>query len=401
MRRTTLAAATLTPILTLGGQLPARAADAVPAQRGLGSAVPADSTPRVLDGSVRAITLVGAVAVIGGDFTEVSDASGTTLYQRDSLFAYDLTTGSVLDFAPHLDGPVYALAAGPAGTVYVGGAFTQVNGVAERGVTQLAVPSGARVAAFTATINYGDVRTLVWRSPWLYAGGTFTKIGGAYRVALARLRGDTGAADPAFDLGLAAPRLSRARVEDLAVSPDGARVVAIGAIEQVDGQNRAQLAMIDAGVTPARVSGWYTDAYTQPCQPGFETYLRSVDFSPDGAYLVVVTTGRMADPRLSCDSAARFEASGTGLHRPTWVNRTGRDALYAVSISGATVAVGGRSGVAAIDPVSGRATGWNSARGPAVSVRALAATANGLLVGSDTELLGRERSGRLGTLPLP
>jgi hypothetical protein len=408
MRRTAIAATILTPILTLIALLPpvpaaadaaqpvVPSADSVGSGGSDGSAGSGDSTPHVLDGSVRAIAIVGSTAVIGGDFSEVSDASGRTLYQRDSLFAFDLPTGHVLDFAPQLDGPVYALAAGPSGSVYVGGAFTQVDGVAQRGLTQLAVPSGDRIAAFTATINSGDVRTLAWRAPWLYVGGTFTKIGGAYRAALARLRGDSGVADAAFDLGLAAPHLSRAKVEDLAVSPDGARVVVIGAIEQVAGQNRAQLAMIDTGVTPARMSGWYTDAYTQPCVAGFETYLRSVGFSPNGAYLVVVTTGRMADPRRTCDTAARFEANGAGLHRPTWINRASGGSLYSVSVTGATVYTGGAPGLTAIDPITGRAENQKPTRSP--GVRALEVAPSGLLVGSDTELPGHH--GRLGMLPL-
>ncbi|HLL66635.1 MAG TPA: PKD domain containing protein [Micromonosporaceae bacterium] len=417
MRRRMIAAATLTAVGLLSA-LPAGADLAHPA---VVSPDPVDTTPHVLDGSVRAIAVVGRTVVVGGDFSEVTDARGTSQYRRHGLFAYDLVTGAVLRFAPSVDGSVYALAAGPNGSVYVGGAFQSVNGTAQRGLTQLSLATGARVPGFTASINYGDVRSLVSNGPWLYAGGTFTKIGGAYRTALARLSGTTGAADPAFDLGLAAPTLSRAKVEDLTVSPDGSRLVAIGAIQEAGGQYRAQLVMADTPAgAPARVADWYTNAYTPPCRAGFETYLRGVDFSPDGAYFVVVTTGRTTGANLTCDTAIRFETAGRGLHNPTWVNHTGGDSLYTVSVTGAAVYVGGhqrwmnnahgfeaagpgavsRQGIAALNPTTGLANEWDPTRDRGIGVKAMVATPNGLILGSDTERLGREYHGRLGMFPL-
>jgi hypothetical protein len=397
--------------------LPAPPASADLAQPRVVSADPVDFTPHVLDGTVWAIAVVGETVLVGGDFSEVSDAAGGTFHRRDNLFAYELRTGRVLDLATRFDGPVYALAAGGDGTVYVGGAFGSVNGMAQRGLARISAVTGERVAGFTGSINYGDVRAVAVAGSYLYAGGTFTRAGGAGRVALARLDRNTGAAD-ATDFRLAAPDLSRAKVEDLAVSPDGTRLVAIGAIQQAGGQYRAQLAMFEVGGAP-RLADWYTDAYRGPCRAGFETYLRAVDFSPAGDYFVVVTTGRASGPDRTCDTAARFNVAGTGLHRPAWVNHTGGDSLYAVSATGSAVYVGGhqrwqdnpyghesagagavsRKGIAALDPVTGRALAWNPTRTRGVGVRALVATPAGLLVGSDTEQLGREYHGRLGMFP--
>nr|BFE85624.1 hypothetical protein GCM10020093_082250 [Planobispora longispora] len=85
------------------------------------SADPVNTTPHVLDGIVNAIALVDGTVVVGGSFSEVRDAGGSEVLERDNLFAYDLATGRILpDFSPYLDGPVNALAAGTGGTVYAG-----------------------------------------------------------------------------------------------------------------------------------------------------------------------------------------------------------------------------------------------------------------------------------------
>jgi Domain of unknown function (DUF5122) beta-propeller len=406
--------------VVLGGLLgtapPAAAATALPAPV---STNPVDRTPHILDGTVRAIAVSGGTVVVGGDFTTVTDPAGRGRHQRRYLFEYDLATGRISDAAPALNGPVYALAAGPAGTVYVGGAFTRVNGVAQRGLARLRIADGDRVPEFTAAINYGDVRSLVVAGSWLYAGGTFTGIGTARRVALARLATSTGTPDPDFDLRLTAPTLARVKVEDLAVNPAGTRLVAVGAIEAAAGAPRAQLVMVDIAAVPARLASWYTDAYTGACREGFDTYLRGVDFAPDGQYFAVVTTGRLSGPDMMCDTVARFDTAGSGLHRPVWVNRTGGDSLYAVSVAGSAVYVGGhqrwldnpyghesrgagavsRPGIAAVDPVTGRALAWNPTRSRGVGVRALVACPAGLLVGSDTDRLGHEYHGRIGMFP--
>jgi hypothetical protein len=417
MRRSIIAAAAV--VAALAAALPA-AADL--AQNRPVQTNPVDYTPQVLDGEVRAFALVGDTVVVGGDFTQVTDASGRTRYNRKNLFAFNVTNGQIVaGFAPQVDAPVLALAAGPNGTVYAGGSFKQVDGAAERGLAQLNLANGARVGGFGASIAWGDVRSLISFGPWLYAAGSFSSISGTTRVGLARLNGATGAVDPTFDLKLAAPNLTRVKMEDMALTGNGARLATIGAVEQAGGQYRAQVVMADTGATPARLVDWYTDAYTKPCRAGFEEYVRGIDFDPTGTYAVIVSTGRKTGTDLMCDSAARFELGGTGLHHPTWVNYTGGDSLYSVSVTGRAIYVGGhqrwmdnpqgheskgpgavdRSGIADIDPATGKATEWNPGRKPrGIGARALLATPNGLLVGSDTENLGGERHERLGLLPM-
>jgi len=414
MRRKLIVAVALTVAVGAGG-VPAIADTAQPR---VVSEHPVGYTPQVQDGTVDALALVGHTVVVGGDFTSVADAGQTTYYHRRSLFAYDLTTGVLTPFAPQLDGVVLALTAGPNNTVYAGGTFHTVNGVRQAGVTQLDVGTGARVAGFGASTDNGDVRALAYRAGWLYLGGLFSRLDGQARAALARVNGTTGALDPAFDLGLAAPDFRYTKVVGLALNPAGNRLVALGVIESANGVRRAQLVMADTGT--GRVADWYTDAYDNECWSGFDTYLRAVDFSPAGDYFVVVSTGRYSAPDRMCDTAARFETSGTGLHHPTWVNHTGGNTLYVVDVTGPAVYVGGhqqwldnpygqknagpgavyRPGIGAIDPVRGTALAWNPTHSRGVGVQALLSTPAGLIVGSDTVQMGHEYHARLGMFPL-
>jgi hypothetical protein len=360
--------------------------------------------------------------VVGGSFTQVTNSTKTQTYARRNIFAYGLNDGVVRPFAPAVDGAVYALSAGPSSTVYLGGSFKTVNGAAQRGLARVNLTSGARISTFTAKINWGDVRAMIAKGSRLYVAGTFSAINGTSRVALARLNPTTGAVDTGFDARLSAPGLDRTRVEHFDVSPDGRKLIAIGALLKSGAAERTQIALFDVSGTSAKLADWYTDAYKPACMAGFDTYLRQVKFSPDGRYFVVAATGRASSPTKLCDSAARFEVAGSGRHNPTWVQRTGGDSLYAVAVTGAAVYLGGhqryldnpygsdakgpgpgavsRVGIGAVSPITGKALPWNPTRTRGVGVRAFVSIPQGLLVGSDTDQLGKEYHGRIGMFPL-
>jgi hypothetical protein len=379
------------------------------------SADPVDDTPHVLDGIVNAIALVGGTVVVGGSFTAVADSTRKTTYARENLFAYDLATGRVLPgFAPSVRGPVHSLAAGEAGTVYVGGDFYSIDRHRSAALARLSVSTGQPVASFAPRISGGAVTALARRGADLYVGGDFTEP----RVALAGLNATTGAPDPGFTITPGGSLTRQVRVHALAATAN--RLLVDGSFTTLAGRSRPQLGLIDiAGRTP-KLANWHSDAYAKKCKDTFPYYVRGLDFSPDGRYFVVVTTG---GPRSGmCDSAARFEtyASGQGI-KPTWINRTGGDSLYAVSVTGSAVYVGGhqrwlnnplgrdsagpgavpREGIGAIHPRTGKALSWNPGRERGIGVKAFLAHSGGLLVGSDTTRLGREYHARIGMFPLP
>ncbi|WP_449063369.1 hypothetical protein [Planomonospora algeriensis] len=276
--------------------------------RGIVSADPVDTTPHVLDGIVNAIALVGGTVVVAGSFSEVRDAGSTRILERANIFAYDLASGRILpDFAPDLDGPVNALAAGTSGTVYAGGAFSETGDVATPRLVRLRLADGAPVTSFRARASGGTVTSLVRHGSRLYVGGDFTHVTGVRRTALARVHAATGAVDPAFTITPGAPRGPRVKVYAMALAKD--RLAIDGSFGTLDGLSRPQLGLIDIGASPAKVASWRTDAYAPACKPTFPSYVRGLDFAPDGSYFVVVTSGGPGGPRKLCDSTARFETA--------------------------------------------------------------------------------------------
>lgn len=410
----------------VGGAGPA-AADL--AQPSVVSENPVDYTPHVLDGTVWSMAVIGDTVVVGGAFTAVADSSRQQTYARRNIFAFGLHDGVVRRFAPVVDGTVYSLAAGPDDTVYLGGAFATVNGVKQRGLARLAL-TGERLSSFRASIDQGVVRTVAERSGRVYAGGTFSAVGGVPRLGLARLDAGTGAVDSRFDAQLSAPSPHRVGVENFDISPDGRMLVAIGGLRMSGRTARTQIAMFDISGPAATLADWYTNAYQPPCAPAYDSYVRQVKFSPDGSYLVVVSTGGTSSPLKLCDAAARFQTAGSGPHNPVWVQLTGGNSLFAVAVTGAAVYLGGhqlyldnpyghktkdpgqppvfrpgpgavvRPGIGAVDPATGRALPWNPTRSRGAGVHVFVAVPQGLLVGSDTDQLGHEYHGRIGIFPL-
>jgi hypothetical protein len=399
------AATTLTPAL------------ADEAQTKVVSANPVNHTPHALDGTVHAFTQVGTKIFVGGSFTKIKNAGTSTTINQKYLFAFDRSTGKIdTTFRPTLGSAVYALAPGPSGSVFAGGLFSTVNGATNRGLVRLS-STGKRSGTFG--IGSGYVRDLITRGNQLYVGGAFSTINGVARSRLARLDATTGAVDAKIKFTFSDPINGGAlKVYDMALSPDGTKLVATGSFMKVNGSTRMQVAMFN---TSGTLSSWATSRYGPVCNNvSYDSYIRDVDFDPTGKYFVIVTTGGPFGNTTLCDTAARWDATKTGSGQaPQWVNWTGGDTLLSVSVTGVAVYVGGhqrwldnpfghdtpgpgavsRPGIGAINPTTGKALSWNPTRTRGHGVETLDAYAGGLLVGSDTEELGHEYHARLGMFP--
>jgi hypothetical protein len=340
---------------------------------------------------------------------------------RIQIFAFDAATGAIdTGFVPALDGEVQAIALAPDGNIIIGGYFNNVNGAASKGLVKLSPSTGARVTAFSAPTN-GAVRDLTVRGNKVYVGGAFSQIRSVARQRLAAVDATTGAVDPNLNLPVSGVHNGgTTRVHKLDVSPDGRELVIIGNFNAVNGVTRHQIAHINLASTPASLRAWDTDRYAPACASwAFDSYMRDLDFSPDGGYFVVVSTGAYFGGTL-CDTAARFETASDGAgQEPTWVDYTGGDTLYSVAATGTAVYVGGhqrwqnnsfagdspgpgavpREGIAALDPVNGVPFSWNPGRDRGVGAFALVSTPTGLWVGSDTTRLGGETHRRIGMFP--
>ena len=391
------------------------------------SADPVDWTPHVLDGEVKSIVQVGQKMVVGGAFRQVREAGSQTVLDRHNLFAFDAATGAVdPSFTPDPDGRVEALAAGPDGrSVFAGGIFTRAGGRPASLLARLDLATGAPVTGFAADVTGTSVQDLAVSGSTLYLGGAFSAVGGVNRSGLAAVDAATGAVDPGLDLPFTDPRQDVLKVETIALSPDGSRLVAGGNFTRVAGADRFQMAMVDTSAKPARLVDWETDRFKPPCNRRWATYIRDVDVAPDGSYFVVVTNGAF-NPGTLCDTVTRWEmgATGTAL-QPTWIDHSGGDTFTAVAASGEAIYVGGhqrwmnnpypnhtgltatagrggvpRLGIAALDPQNGLPLSWNPGRARGGGAFALVPTPDGLWVGSDTDEFGGEFHGRVALCPL-
>lgn len=148
------------------------------------------------DGVVRALHARAGMLYAGGDFTHIDQQA------RRHLAAFSLGSRQLASWNPDADGPVHALAslAVPAPTenvsttpgsrlptpdaivtIYAGGDFDTIGGLARSKVAAISAASGAA-------------------TPWAPAGGKqFTTLGGAAASHLVRLNTTTGAADAGWN----------------------------------------------------------------------------------------------------------------------------------------------------------------------------------------------------------
>jgi len=413
--------ATLTVLAALGPAPVVPAAASQVAQPTVVSDNPANWTPWVDDGRVLAIAQVGTEIVVGGSFTTVQQAgAGSPQLARSNIFAFDATTGTIdANFHPTLDGRVNALASDGT-SVYVGGGFTTVDGATAKSIAKLDL-AGNLVGGFKANAT-AAVNDLANRNGTLYAGGKFGKVNGVARNRLAALDAATGKPLASLDLQFTDPRAgSSTGVEKFDISPDGSTMMVVGNFTKVNGLDRQQIAMIDLSTSPATLSNWETGLFAAAnCSFAFDTYMRDVDFAPNGSYFVVVTTGAYRKGQL-CDTSSRWSASARGSDvSPAWVDYTGGDTQWTVAVTGTAVYTGGhqrwennpyvgnspgpgavpRSGIAGLDPINGVPLSWNPGRTRGVGAFAVVPTSTGLWVGSDTEKLGGETHKRIGFFPL-
>ena len=433
-----LAAATMLSLLVAGTVTVGGAGAAPPptAQPGIVNPVPGTNTPAVGDGTIKTMIMVGNEIIVGGTFTTVTSPGGSPV-ARNRVFAFDATTGAVdAGFVPQVDDEVDALLAGPtAGTVYLAGKFKTVNGLKSKSLVLVNLADGSTVKSFVVPAMDGIVTDLAVVGGRLYLAGTFVHLNASTHAGLATLNPTSGAIDPYANLqfsghhnypknGNVAAGVGLLKFD---VTPDGRTMVAIGNFTSASGLARDQIARIDLSGPSAAVSTtWNTNAYTPPCYSGsFDSYVRGVQFSPDGSYFVVTTTGGYYGGSFqACDAAARWETGSTGSDvQPTWVDFTGTDSLYSVTVTGSAVYVGGhqrwlnnpygqdnakpgavpRPGLAALDPTTGVPLDWNPGRNPrGHGAEALLATPQGLYVGSDTTFIGnyRYRRDRIAFFPL-
>ncbi len=421
----------------LAAVVPARAADtgnSAPHPGRIVSDDPASFTPHVMDGAVYSMTRVGDLIIVGGDFTRVRNQGSSTDIARRNVFAFNAFTGQVsTTFAPNPDARVYTVTPAADGTsVYIGGAFSSAtsggSSVAVSRLYRADVATGTRIATFNPGTLNGQVRDVSVIGNRLWVAGKFTHVQGQPRRGLATINATTGVRDD-FYTGVIAGvhRGTTTNVQKIATSPDNSQLIAIGNFDTVNGAHRHQFAAFDISGGSAQLANYYTTQFESPCSASFETYMTDVQYSPDGSFFVISTTGAYGGAAASmagtsgCDVVARFEsgASGTDV-RPSWTAYTGGDTTWTVEVTDDVVYAGGhmrwqnnpargdaadegavsRPGIAALNTRNGMPYSWNPTRTLGAGVRDMIATDEGLYVGSDTDVFAGETHRKVAFLPL-
>jgi uncharacterized delta-60 repeat protein len=232
--------------------------------------------------------------VIAGAFTSVDGSERLRVARFGANGLLDTT------FAPNqlTSGAVYCLAAQPDGKLILGGDFG-LNGASNRvGLARLEVDGtldasfqvgrGANGAVYALALHTGGR---------IFLGGGFTEVNGLPRQRFARLQND-GSVDLSFDPGLGANNT----VYAMAVLPDGDLLLA-GDFTLVGGVPRNRVAKITAAEAALRITDVAASAgaieLTVSVQPG-RTYV--TEASPDlgnPAAWTAISTNTAAGPTLT------------------------------------------------------------------------------------------------------
>jgi len=180
------------------------------------------------NGPVDALLVLNDTLYVGGRFTGTSP--------RNRLAAYALPSRSLSAWDPSPNGDVYALAASPANTLYVGGAFTVISGAMLNRAAELPAGTAITPTSFNPNVS-GSVRAIAPAGPVVYLGGGFSMVGGQPRQSVAGVSATTGAVTP-----LAVP-VSGGSVRALAVS--GRNLWVGGDFTTAAGQPRQALIALD------------------------------------------------------------------------------------------------------------------------------------------------------------
>lgn len=368
--------------------------------------------PQVPPTTVYSFATHGDMVYVGGRFTSVSSADGTTTYPRDNFFAFELSQSGECTMSPlNLDfnGAVNSVLESSDGTgLFIGGEFTTVGGVPHSYLVKYDFATQSLDPTFNVTLD-GRVSDMVLLQNQLVVGGEFQNVDGIPREALVSLDETTGAITPLVDTvvtGSIGAYAGPIEIYRIAERPDGSQLAVIGNFTALDGQSHQQIALLDIGATGDTVSTWDSPLFHEPCpaKPKIPQWGRGISYSPDGSKVGFVTTG--ARGMKLCDALSTWKTTGTGAYqRPVFIVHTPVDTMLSIAWTSAAIYVGGhfkaligsdgvsvdRNGVGAVDQV-GHVLGWNPGHGRGFGVEQLfvvgdadtSGAMHGLYVGSDT-----------------
>ena len=322
---------------------------------------------------VYALAVSGSTVYVGGQFTNIGGLA------RNNIAALDFTTGAATTWNPNASFPttaiVYALAVSGS-TVYAGGTFTKIGTTVRNNIAAIGTSGTGTLTSWNPSAG-GRVNAIAVSGSTVYAGGLFLTIGGQTRNRIAALNITTGTAttwDPN----------ANSTVYALAIS--GSTVYASGNFSSIGGQARNYIAALDS-TTPGLATSW------NPA-PNATGYVNVLALSGSAVYAggVFTTIGGQTRNRIAALDTT------TGL-ATTW-DPNANNEVKAIAVSGSIAYAGGnftsiggqtRNKIAALDITTGLATTWN----PDANSTVFALTISGSIVyagGNFTSIGGQTRN---------
>jgi PKD repeat protein len=260
-------------------------ADSLPVDSSEPATVTADPLPTVqINGVAWSQVVVGTTVYVAGSFTTARPAgaaAGVNTTPRANLLAYDITTGNLIDtWAPTVNAQALAIAASPDGsTIYVGGGFTQANGVTRSRIAAFNATTGTLVANFKPSAQT-TVRAITVTPSTVYYGGDFTTVDGLARGYVAANDVTTGALLP-FNPNADAAVLA------LTLNNSGSKLVIGGRYAHMGGLSWLGLSAVDP--TSGAVQPWAATSTVH--NAGVSAAFLSLTADADGVYGTGYTYG--------------------------------------------------------------------------------------------------------------
>jgi hypothetical protein len=175
---------------------------------------------------------VGDRVYLGGAFTSVNGKP------RSGLAAINAKTGRLTAWAPKANRAVLALAASPSGeSIYAGGEFTSIDGIARGHVVAISPSTGRVRKEWSANADLPVCSLATWGRR-VYLGGEFRKVNGRNRLHLAAVRRGEG------KLYANWTPTTNGDVRTLGLSPNKRRLYAGGNYSVISGKGRPNLAAL-------------------------------------------------------------------------------------------------------------------------------------------------------------
>jgi hypothetical protein len=221
------------------------------------------------DGIAYSVDMQGNAVYVGGDFSHA--VKGNQSVARANVMAVQRDTGDLLPgFVANTDGIVHSVLSDGT-SVYIGGEFTTINGVAKSRLAKVDAVTGAVDPSFTANAPNFVSDLLLWGNK-LYVVGEFGQINGVTRKGAALVDKATGAVDPTFDPA------ADLRVNTVAMNPAGTKLYLGGVFQSVGGSGHPWLT--EVAPTTGKVQG--------PVFTAVQDYVRDVTVGPDGLVYAAV-----------------------------------------------------------------------------------------------------------------